>query len=128
MNETDALFPATVVKVLDDYMVVINRGSDHGVKKGDSFLVYFVEPDELVDPTTGEALGRLEIVRGSGSATHVQPKLSTLRTKGTSSSRVVRRPSSYASLASMFGETVEQQEAKLVPFEEPSVGDLAKPI
>jgi hypothetical protein len=122
MSDNSALFPATVVKVIDDYLVVINRGSDHGIKKGDAFLVYFVEGDELHDPNTGEALGHLEIVRGSGSATHVQPKLTTLRTNRTTSSRTVRT----GGLSALYSPV--EQEVKLVPYEDAAVGDFAKPV
>ena len=122
MSDKNTFFPATVVKVLDEYLVVINRGSDHGIKKGDAFLVYFVEGEELRDPNTGEALGHLEVVRGSGSATHVQPKLTTLRTNRTTSSRTVRA----GGLAALYSPL--EQEVKLVPYEDAAVGDLAKPI
>ena len=128
MAEIKTTFPAAVVRVIDSLTLVINRGSDDGVSKGDSFLVYYVEPEEMLDPTTGESLGHLEIVRGSGAAVHVQPKMSTIRSNRTESGgRIVRRTSGGL-LGIGLGETVEHPEKKAVPFENPEVGDLAKPI
>ncbi len=117
-----------VVRVIDSYTLVLNKGSDHGVKKGDSFLVYFVEEEDIKDPVTGESLGNLEIVRGSGSVTHVQEKMCTIKSNRTESGgRIIRRSSSSA-FAAIMGETIEHPEKQAVPFDNPEVGDFAKPI
>lgn len=70
---------ATVAHVIDKYKVVINRGSDQGVKEGDTYLIYAIGPD-LIDPETNESLGPLEVVRGRAVVQHVQEKVSTLET------------------------------------------------
>lgn len=70
---------ATVAHVIDEYKVVINRGSDQGVKVGDTYLIYAIGP-ELIDPETNETLGPLEVVRGRAVVRHVQEKASTLET------------------------------------------------
>lgn len=70
---------ATVVHVIDDYKVVINRGLEQDVKVGDTYLIYAIGPD-LIDPETEESLGPLEEVRGRAIVRHVQPKISTLET------------------------------------------------
>ena len=45
-----------VAAILDKHTIVINRGSTHGVKRGDTFYIYNVlGPFE--DPDTGESLG-----------------------------------------------------------------------
>ena len=54
-----------VVKLLDEYKIVINKGANDGIKVGQVFLVY-KEDEELFDPDTNESLGRLEIVKGKG--------------------------------------------------------------
>jgi hypothetical protein len=69
---------AKVVSVQDKYVVVINAGADKGVKVGQRFLVVGLG-EALTDPDTGEDLGRLEVVRGTVQATHVQDKVATLR-------------------------------------------------
>jgi hypothetical protein len=129
-------YPASVVKVIDEYTVVINRGKEHGVDKGDQFLVYYIEPDEILDPETGESLGNLEVVRGTGSIVHVQPKMSTVKSnRSVRRGRVIRRASSQMGLAAAlanFGspekEIIEEPEKESVPFDEPSIGDKVKPI
>ena len=75
MNNSSKL-NATVVHVVDEYRVVINRGSEQGVKIGDTYLIYSVGPD-LTDPDTGESLGALELVKGRVVVRHVQEKIST---------------------------------------------------
>jgi hypothetical protein len=68
----------TVVTIIDPFTLVINRGSTHGVKEGMRFLVYSLG-EELYDPDTKESLGRLETVKGTGVVSHVQEKMSTIR-------------------------------------------------
>jgi hypothetical protein len=33
-------FPATVVKVIDDYKLVMNRGKQNGIREGQRMMVY----------------------------------------------------------------------------------------
>lgn len=61
MNEEYKSLPK-VIKVVDDYQIVINRGSESGITLGSRFLI-FGGGEELRDPDTGENLGMLEIVR-----------------------------------------------------------------
>lgn len=70
---------ASVVHVIDEFSVAINRGEEQGVKVGDTYLIYAIGP-ELIDPETDESLGALEIVRGRAVVRHVQEKISTLET------------------------------------------------
>lgn len=117
-----------VVRVIDDLTLVLNIGSDRGVSKGDIFLVYYVEPEEIIDPNTGESLGKLEIVRGSGSVIHVQEKMCTIKSNRTESGgRIIRSGSGLASFLAL-GEVIEEPAKKAIPFESPTVGDFAKPI
>src|SRR5882672_5460239 len=58
--------------------IVINRGSQNGVKIGDQYLV-FGEGPMIQDPDTGKDLGQLELVRGRGEVVHVQEHLATIR-------------------------------------------------
>ena len=133
-ENTQVLYPASVVRIIDEYTVVINRGSDHAVSKGDQFLVYYVDPEELKDPETGESLGTLEIVRGTGSAVHVQPKITTIKSnRSVSRGRVIRRTSNpplgglFSTLASER-ETIEEPEREALPFAEVQVEDRVKPV
>lgn len=131
---TKVSYPASVVKVIDEYTIVINRGSEHGVSKGDRFLVYCIDPEELTDPETGESLGKLEVVRGTGSAFHVQSKVTTVKSnRSISRSRIIKRVGNPA-IASLLGkfaseqETIEEPEKEVLPFDEVEVKDQVKPI
>lgn len=126
-NTSKTNYPALVAKVNDEYTLVINRGSEHGVTKGDHFLVYYVDPEELTDPETGESLGHLEIIRGTGTATHVQPRMATIKSnRVVSRGRIIRRQTGI--LASLSGEIVEEPEKEAMPFDDPNVGDKVKPV
>jgi hypothetical protein len=126
-NKSKSNYPAVVARVNDEYTLVINRGSEHGVTKGDNFLVYYVDPEELTDPETGESLGYLEIIRGTGTVTHVQPKMATIKSnRVVSKGRIIRRQTGI--LSSFNGEVVEEPEKEAMPFDDPNVGDKVKPV
>lgn len=128
MKELPPEHEVVVIKVKNDYRLVINIGADQGVKNGDKFLIYNVDDEEMMDPITGESLGHLESVRGTGVAIHVQPKMTTIESSRKEKPRkLVSRPT-YGSLASVMGETVEYQEPDLVPFDEPEAGDKVKKV
>lgn len=119
-------FPALVARVNSDYTLTINRGWDHNVAKGDRFLVYSIDPEELIDPETGESLGHLEIIRGTGVAVHVQQKMTTIESnRYANRGRTIRRQS--GAFSALGGETIEEPEQKLLPFDSPEVGDKVKP-
>jgi hypothetical protein len=131
-------FPATVVAVHDAYTVAINRGRKDGITKGMDFIVYGLSEDEIVDPETQEKLGHLEIVRGTGTVLHVQDRLATIESNQRSSKtqRVTKRTprSRYGGvLASIYEqpiveEIIEEGGGALLAFDEPEIGDKARPI
>lgn len=128
-------FPGAVAKVIDEYTIVINRGSEHGISKGDHFLIYSVDPIELTDPETGKSLGCLEIVKGTGSAVHVQAKMTTVKSnRSVSKGRVVRRistPNPLRGLLAFQGaetEEIEEPEREALPFDNVELGDKVKPV
>lgn len=98
--------------------VVINRGSRNGVRVGQTYLVYELSDKEVVDPTTGESLGLLEIPKGTGKVVHAQDLMSTLE-----SDKELTNNQSYAD--TMLTGRVPTQGMK-APFRNPRVGDLAK--
>ncbi len=119
-----AKYPATVVTVLDDETVVINRGAEHGVKEGQKFLIYF-DGDEIFDPNTKKSLGILEIVRGKGIVSHVQQSMATI--KSTETRKFNRR---FVQRRPFLGFDQEEivSDLEVIPFDEPQPGDKAKPI
>lgn len=132
--------PIKVTKVLNDCKVVINRGSNDGIKKGQKFLIYTLSDEEIIDIDTRASLGFLEIVKGIGRVTHVQEEIATLESDERISNekktiRTTSNKSNLYGLAAAFpssGPTVEEEiivePPEIKPFEDPQVGDKVKPI
>lgn len=51
-----------VIKIIDDYKIVINGGKDDFLALDDE-LEIFVEGESLIDPDTKELLGRLDYIK-----------------------------------------------------------------
>ena len=121
-------FPATVAKVIDNYKLVMNRGEQNGIREGQRMMVYRIDDEEILDPHTGESLGFLELVRGTGRVIFVQDKISIIETdrKKTYRKRIENPPFGLSSYKSEVAEVVESDELK--PFDNAQVGDLVKPI
>jgi len=117
------IFPAVVAEVLDEKTVVINRGSVHGVKEGQRFLVYQLSGKQIIDPKTKEALGELEILKGIGIVTQVQDRIAKLE----SDNREPVMPETIGSAAKVIITGVALK-WRVLPFTDPAVGDLAKPV
>jgi hypothetical protein len=123
----------------DDYRVTINRGSEHGIRKEQRFVVFGIG-DLITDPATGESLGHLEIVRGVGRVIHVQEKLATIECTetipGKTITRVPKTGERYAPWTLNPWATglhlpkveTETEPPVRVPFEDPKVGDFARPV
>lgn len=105
-----------VLKVIDDYTIVINKGSNDGVTPGCRFLIYHLG-EEIIDPDTGDGLGELEIVCGEGRPEHIQERITTIKSsKQTvrSTKKVIRRGS-----FSLMGDSTEEiydPETTTLPF------------
>lgn len=125
-----------VAKVRNEYSLVLNKGSKDGIKSGQRFLIYSLG-EEIIDPDTQKSLGQLEIVKGTGKVTHLQPTMATIQSDmKTPLSKSIRRikkkdPFGIGGIASMFGtnEVIEETlPTETVPFENPELNDIAKPI
>lgn len=116
-----------VVKILDDYKLAINAGSEQNVSVGQKFLIFSLSDEEIIDPDTNQSLGFLEIVKGTGIVTHVQEKTCTLESDVYhSSSKKVKRTSPLIGLASSI-EEIESDKIR-EPFQKLKVGDFAKRV
>ncbi len=130
-QEAKALSPLLVVLVLNPRRVVINRGTIHGVRPGQRFLIYSVSDDEIIDPISKEPLGRLEIVKGTGKAVHVQDKLTIVESDrpAPATRTIIKRRATPA--INPFGATEEETiepSGQTEPFEDPQVGDHVRPV
>ncbi len=51
-----------IIKIIDEYKVVINAGTDDLIRYSTKFEV-FVEGEEIFDPVTNESLGTLDTIK-----------------------------------------------------------------
>lgn len=117
------VYPATVVDIINDEMVVINRGSIHGIKIGQEFMIYSLSDEIIKDPSDGQALGYLEFPKGTGEVINVQEKMSTIKTNmEEEKSRLI-----YRDPFGGFREEIKVAYKKM-PFDDPEIGDKAKPV
>ena len=120
--------PAKVAEVLGPAKVVINKGSEDGVRQGQRFLIYG-KRQEIFDPDTNDSLGELEVVRGTGKVTHLQSRMATIGSDMTASAgKTIRRK--RTPFAQLLGDEVIEEilPADTVAFVNTEKGDLAKPI
>ncbi len=102
-----------VAQVLADDQLALNIGDRHGVRLGQRYLVYTAGEDEIIDPTTGESLGTVEIPKGTGRIVGVQAKLSVLESDTEPSQRNRARDFILST-------------SSKAPFRNPKVGDSVK--
>lgn len=117
-----------IVHVSDDNCdVSLNVGSINGVQEGDKFLVYSLSDHEIVDPDTGESLGYLEFVKGTGEVVHVQDKMCTITSvtyRKPVAKKTIRKttPSMTMWAGSTVEEIVQDDNREQIPFDNPHVG------
>lgn len=127
-----------VVKVLNEFDVVVNIGESDGVKLGNKFSLIGLG-EVIKDPDTGEELGVLEIPKGSLEVIHLQEKISTMRstlfTKTPDIREVVKTKNPQAHLIAMLGGSPETITERITPgesyrasLEDPKVGDIVKKL
>ena len=119
-NESKTL----VAKVFSgDFKVIINKGQNDLIFKGQQFLIYEIG-EEIFDPETGNSLGEVELVKGRGEVTHVQDNMATLESIEKEYKIIRLNP-----MATAFSDrNKEQKETIYLPFDNPKVGDLVKKI
>ncbi|WP_264529313.1 hypothetical protein [Flavobacterium sp. N502540] len=66
-----------VASKIDDYTIVINKGLKDFINSNMRFLVY-QEGNEIIDPSTNNSLGKLEIPKGFFKVLHIQDSMTIL--------------------------------------------------
>lgn len=66
--------PYKIVKIINEYRVVVNAGSNESIHDGDILEVY-VPGTEVTDPDTGESLGTLDYVKAKLRVIDVFPRM-----------------------------------------------------
>ncbi len=124
-------FPAKVASVLDPTHLVINRGGKDQVAIGKRFIVFGIGP-EIIDPETSKSLGSVELVRGTGRVVHVQDSQATIESDKMEPARrrIIKSPTfnPWKTTFDMGQEEIIESSSVAEAFNEPRVGDFARPI
>jgi hypothetical protein len=104
-----------VAQILNRRELVINRGSEHGVRKGMKFAVLNPRGASIVDPETREDLGSVPLAKVLVEAVRVQDRLSVCRTFKTST---YRSPFDLFGAVPKSSTTVETLRTVDKPYEE----------
>ena len=107
-----------VAKIIDEYTLVLNKGLNDGIEEEQNFLIYELSEDDIIDPITNKSLGKLEIIKGSGSVIHLQDKMCVIRSSKFQTSLLYK--------IGAFGASTSKN--NLLPFDNAKIGDLAKPL
>ena len=118
-----------VAHVENAFEVVINAGSLNGVNEGQRFQIYSIG-EEIFDPDSGDSLGSLEVIKGTGRVIHVQDKIATLASDTLEpGSKIIRKRNTQ--YFRPLGEGWTEEKAlppSPVAFKNPKTGDLVRPI
>ncbi len=71
-----------IAKIIDEYRVVVNAGSNDFIKD-DDFLEVYQPGQEVTDPDTGESLGTLDFVKAKLRVVDVFPKMCVCENRDT---------------------------------------------
>ncbi len=117
------LIRGKIARILDEYTVYINRGLEHGVKEGMTFIIYD-EGSSIKDPDTGNVLGNIEIVKARVVVREVQEKMSRATTPSYSTFPIL------TSMANIRDRLIVSEEEKKEEEEKSSVriGDKVRQV
>ncbi|WP_338440967.1 hypothetical protein VZG28_08580 [Synechococcus elongatus IITB4] len=123
-----------VASVESEFELVLNIGSNGGISVGQRFLVYTLGK-EIFDPVSGESLGNLEVINGTGTVVHVQERICTIKSDMTAKApkKTTTRNRLTSPISPLFRSGEQLIEELLEPpqpvgFSSPSVGAFARPI
>lgn len=122
---------ATVVKVKNRNVVIINKGEKDKVLEGDYFVLYAATGEKLKDPETGDDLGEYEEFKGEGIVIFTNENTSTIQSTKTKTITETSRPVGQDLFQPLWSgsssETVSSIEQP-IGFENPKKGDKARKI
>lgn len=116
-----------VAKVINDSKIVVNRGSGSGITVGRRMVLYSVG-EEIIDPETQESLGQLEMPKGTGVVTSVQPSMCIVESDRVRKGRVkkvIRRPT-MAFMLDTAEEVLETAPDESLSFDNAEAGDYVR--
>ena len=117
-----------IIKIINDSLVVLNKGSKDGVKIGDKYYLYYLGEEDIIDSDTGHNYGKIEYVIGKGTITHVQGNMSQLEsiTKEVKNNKKIVRTNSPLMIMGEKEEEVYYIHEVKFPFDNPKVGYYAR--
>lgn len=117
----DELITGKVAKIITTSVLAINRGSDHGVKRGMTFRILDPATEEIIDPDSGEPIGPIKRTKVRVWVTEVESNVCLAEARA-------RTFSGLAGIARLF--EPESPQATMPPktdyLEEVRVGDPAE--
>ena len=118
-----------IAKIVDEYHVVVNRGSEHGVEEGMDFIVYR-EEGSVQDPDTGEELGELEHPLARLKPEHIMEKMTLMASNETEvrTESVFNLPTFQKKKKVNKPLPVDENETKREEEDTIEVGDLVKSV
>lgn len=63
-----------VIKIIDDKKIIINAGIADGISYNDRLEIYAEANSDIIDPDTGENLGKLKYIKACVRAQHIEEK------------------------------------------------------
>ncbi|WP_139199281.1 hypothetical protein [Curtobacterium sp. MCBA15_013] len=91
----------SVAQIVSDRELILNRGSENGVREGMYFAVLDPGFRGVTDPETGESLGDFRVVKVTVRAVEVAPRLTLARTFRTRTVNVGGTNASFGSLSTV---------------------------
>ena len=64
-----------IVKIIDEYTVIINAGTNKGIEIGDKLQIIDEKGSEVKDPDTNEVLGFLDLIKDTVEVSEVHDKM-----------------------------------------------------
>lgn len=104
------------------FSLLISAGLGDGAAEKQRVMVFELG-EEIVDPDTGESLGRFEIVKGEGRISSLQSRMSVIRSERTV---LERKNSAYNALLGVTREGTSEYHSVPAPFRNPKIGDLVR--
>ena len=69
-----------VVKIIDPRQIIINAGKDNGINKDSKFEI-FGPGEEVIDPTTNESLGYIDLIKAEVIPSSIYDKMCVCKGK-----------------------------------------------
>lgn len=107
------------------FRLLISAGEDDGIRPN-ARVVVFALGEEILDPDTGESLGRFEIVKGEGKVEIVQSRMAIIRSeRKRKETRRKQYNNALAAISPLSGEDFEDIIVS-APFLSPEIGDFVR--